>query len=166
MGEEGGAGSRARRTHRPGSLHLHATCVALDGAGILLRGRPGSGKSDLALRLVDAGGKLVADDMCEIRRVGSRLIADLPASVDAAFRGRIEIRGIGLFTLPYAGPTPLILVADLSPGADPGRTAADPVVDLLGLSLSRFVLDPFHVSAAALLRLLAKAGPGTIMRAP
>ena len=148
-------------------LQLHASCVAFAGTGILLRGAPGAGKSDLALRLVDAGGVLVADDLCEVWRRGARLIADLPAAVDRGFRGRIEVRGIGFLSLPYAGPTPLALVADLRPGEalallpPEGGEAL-----LLGLALPLVVLDPFQVSAVAKLRLLAKQGPGTIMRAP
>src|SRR5262245_20218301 len=100
----------------PARLQLHASCVSLSGAAVLLRGAPGSGKSDLALRLVDSGGVLVADDLCELRREGMQLTADLPAAVEAKFRGRIELRGVGFVTVPYAGATPLALVADLKPG--------------------------------------------------
>jgi HPr kinase/phosphorylase len=150
----------------PDRVQIHASCVALAGAGVLLRGRPGAGKSDLALRLVDGGGALVADDLCEIRREGVRLLADLPAAVDPGFRGRIELRGIGFLTLPYAGPTPLALVADLEPGASPGAGESGREVVYLGIALPRIVLDPFQASAAAKLRLLAKVGAGAIMRAP
>ena len=146
-------------------LQLHASCVALDGSAILLRGPAGSGKSDLALRLVDAGALLVADDLCEIRREGANLLADLPAGVDARFRGRIEVRGIGILTVPYAGPTPLAMVAELSlqqvERLPPFREA-----NYLGIALPLVVLDPFRASAAAQLRLLAKVGPRSIMRAP
>jgi HPr kinase/phosphorylase len=146
-------------------VQLHASCVALEGSAILLRGPAGSGKSDLALRLVDAGALLVADDLCEIRRAGDGLLAGLPAAAEARFRGRIEVRGIGILTLPYAGPTPLAMVVDLSAGQverlPPAREAV-----YLGIGLPLIVLDPFQASAAAKLRLLAKAGPGSIMRAP
>jgi HPr kinase/phosphorylase len=150
----------------PARVQIHASCVALAGAGVLLRGRPGAGKSDLALRLVDGGGALVADDLCEIRRQGDRLLADLPAAVDPGFRGRIELRGIGFLTLPYAGPTPLALVADLESGTrdEPGESGREAVY--LGVALPLIVLDPFQVSAVAKLRLLAKVGAGAIMRAP
>jgi HPr kinase/phosphorylase len=151
---------------QPGQVQIHASCVALSGAGVLLRGRPGAGKSDLALRLVDGGGALVADDLCEIRRAGSRLFADLPAAVDPAFRGRIALRGIGFLTLPYAGPTPLALVADLEPGIAANPDESGHEVVYLGITLPVFVLDPFQASAAAKLRLLAKVGAGAIMRAP
>ena len=148
----------------PARLQIHASCVALAGVGVLLRGAPGSGKSDLALRLVDGGGLLVADDLCEIRREGQRLLADLPAAVDPSFRGRLALRGIGFLTLPYAGATPLSLVADLSSVAGDGDCLGKAVY--LGVALPLVVLDPFHASAAARLRLLAKVGAETIMRAP
>jgi HPr kinase/phosphorylase len=152
----------------PARLQIHASCVALAGAGVLLRGAPGSGKSDLALRLVDGGALLVADDLCEIRREGERLLADLPAAVDPSFRGRIALRGIGFLTLPYAGATPLSLIADLAPRAVPGAVDHDSLGEAvyLGIALLRIVLDPFQASAAARLRLLAKVGAETIMRAP
>jgi hypothetical protein len=149
---------------QPNRVQIHASCVALAGTGVLLRGPAGAGKSDLALRLVDGGGMLVADDLCEIRREGGRLLADLPEAVDARFRGRIELRGIGFLTLPYAGATPLSLVADLTSVAGERDSPGEAVY--LGIALPLVVLDPFRASAAARLRLLAKVGAETIMRAP
>ena len=58
---------------------VHATCVALDGAGVLLRGPSGSGKSDLALRLIDGGARLVADDQVALSAEAGRLVARAPA---------------------------------------------------------------------------------------
>lgn len=152
----------------PSRLQIHASCVALAGVGVLLRGASGAGKSDLALRLVDGGGLLVADDLCEIRREGGYLLADLPAAVDPSFRGRIALRGIGILTLPHAGATPLSLIADLGSAGGDGDYLGDSLGEAvyLGIALPRVVLDPFRASAAARLRLLAKVGAETIMRAP
>jgi len=147
-------------------LQVQGTCVALDGLGVLLRGPSGSGKSDLALRLIDAGGALVADDLCEIRRDGGRLLADLPAGVDASFRGRIEARGLGLLSVHHAGPVPLVLVVDLRPGGPAERLPEPAEVRYLGLVLPLVVLDPFQASAAARLRLVARQYSKTIMRPP
>jgi HPr kinase/phosphorylase len=159
----GGVDLKARGERR---LQIHGTCVSIEGVGVLIRGPSGAGKSDLALRLIDAGASLVTDDLCEIRRDGERLIADLPQSVDASFRGRIELRGIGFVSLPHAGPATLGLVADLQPGLTPERLPAPATAGYLGLELPLVVLDPFQVSAAAKLRLVALAGPASIMRAP
>ena len=54
------------------TLLVHATCIAIDSGagplGILLRGSSGAGKSDLALRMIDQGARLVADDQCVLSR--------------------------------------------------------------------------------------------------
>jgi HPr kinase/phosphorylase len=131
--------------------------VALAGLGLLLRGPSGAGKSSLALRLVEAGAVLIADDLCQIERQGERLIIDLPAAVDAKFRGRIHIRGRGILSLAYFGPAPLGLVADLK-AAVPDERPPDRVA-FLGLALPRIVLDPRQASAVARLRAVVLGAP-------
>ena len=125
----------------------------------MLRGPSGAGKSDLALRLIDSGGVLVADDLCQIRREGERLLIDLPDQVDPGFRGRIEIRGFGIVSLPYFGPAPLGLVADLRSTPPAERLPAPATLELLGLRRPLIVLDPFQASAVARLRLMARGWP-------
>lgn len=71
---------------------LHVTCVARDGRAILIGGRSGSGKSDLALRLMDRGAMLVSDDYTLVRRIGGRLLASAPANI----HGMMEVRGVGV----------------------------------------------------------------------
>jgi len=148
------------------SLQIHASCVAADGLGLLLRGPSGSGKSDLALRLIDGGAGLVADDLCEIWREGDRLMADLPAAVAVEFRGRIEMRGNGILTKPYFGPVRLGLVVDLGIEGATRHTPPPTTASYLGLALPLVVLDPFQASAAAKLRLVARGLPGSIIRPP
>src|SRR5690349_11014053 len=104
------------RADEKGKIQVQGTCVALEGVGILLRGPAGAGKSDLALRLIQSGGILVADDLCQIYRRVEQLLIDLPDQVDPVFRGRIAVRGLGIATLGYFGPAPLGFVADLRPG--------------------------------------------------
>ena len=71
---------------------VHGTCIAIDGAGVLLRGPSGCGKSDLALRLIDGGAVLVADDRVSLEaRAG-----DLVASAPDALAGLLEVRGVGI----------------------------------------------------------------------
>jgi HPr kinase/phosphorylase len=139
-------------------LQLHGTGVAIEGAGILLRGPAGAGKSSLALSLIDDGAILIADDLCEIRQVGDRLIIDLPAAVDPWFRGAIAPRGSGILHRSYFGPAPLVLIVDLrragSGGAAPG-TMEPGSMELLGLACRRAVLDPFQAGARSALRKMA-----------
>ena len=71
---------------------VHGTSVASDGRAVLLTGRSGAGKSDLALRLLDRGFKLVSDDQTILGKTKAVLVATAPATI----AGRMEVRGLGL----------------------------------------------------------------------
>src|SRR5690606_35418340 len=88
---------------------VHATCVEIDGVGVLLRGASGSGKSDLALRLIDGGARLVADDRTDLAVEGGRLFASCPAPL----AGRIEARGVGIGPVPSQPRAWVRLAVDL-----------------------------------------------------
>ena len=60
------------------TLLVHATAVAIGGRAVLLRGPSGSGKSDLALRLIDAGAELVSDDQSLLERRGDTVVVRAP----------------------------------------------------------------------------------------
>ena len=137
--------------HQP--LWLHASCVELNQTGVVLRGPSGSGKSDLALRLIDAGGRLIADDRLAVERAGDRLLGR-PA---AALAGLLEVRGFGIVRLPYGAVCELGLVVDLDPQAWPARLPEPEAVALLGLSLPCLRLDPRAPSACAKVRLALAA---------
>ncbi len=102
------------------SVNIHASCVLLDragemfgapsDAGILLLGESGAGKSDLALRLIAAGAKLVADDRVELSADGRGLVARAPAQL----AGLIEIRNIGIVALPHAPQAAIALAVLLA----------------------------------------------------
>jgi HPr kinase/phosphorylase len=142
-------------------LNLHATCVAFDGAGVLLIGESGSGKSDLALRAIDAGAVLVADDRVELRRDGERLIASAPAPLV----GLIEIRGVGIIQQPHATSAPVRLVVALCAPAAVPRLPEPDAIDYLGVVSPKLFLAPFESSAVIKLRLAARIATGHIMRA-
>ncbi len=144
---------------------IHATCVAIDGAdgplGVLLRGPPGAGKSDLALRLIDRGARLVADDQCELRcqdgAAGTRLVARAPASI----AGVLEVRGLGIMEVPSLAEAPVALVVDL---VDPERVERLPAAateEILGLELPRLALNAFEAAAPAKLHLALRHGAMT-----
>src|SRR5207302_5769467 len=92
-----------------GPLLLHATAVAIDGCAVLLRGVSGSGKSDLALRLIDAGARLVADDQSELHRQGETIVVRSPPAI----AGLIEVRGVGLVRVDPWAEAPVGLIDDL-----------------------------------------------------
>jgi len=90
---------------------FYATCVALEDQGVLLTGASGCGKSDVALRLIDAGAQLVADDQVELRVVDGALTAFAPQSI----AGMFEARHVGLLRLPYRASAPVALCVALEP---------------------------------------------------
>ena len=140
------------------ALLMHATAVAIDGRGVLLRGPSGSGKSDLALLLIDAGGRLVADDQSELFRRGDALYARAPAAI----AGLIEVRGIGLLRLETLAEAPIALLADLVAAEQIERIPARREERVLGVAVPLIALAPFEASTAAKLRLALDAftGPG------
>lgn len=85
---------------------LHATAVAIDGRGVMLLGPPGSGKSDLALRLIDRGGLLIADDQTVLALQAGQIIL----SHTGILQGQLEVRGVGILEMPSIGAAPLSLV--------------------------------------------------------
>jgi serine kinase of HPr protein (carbohydrate metabolism regulator) len=95
---------------RLSSETLHASTVAIDGRAVLISGISGAGKSDLALRLIDRGFTLVADDQTIVQKRGDRLFVSAPASI----RGKLEIRGIGIVPMPVTEDVPLALAVDLT----------------------------------------------------
>jgi len=135
--------------NEPRPLLLHATCVALDGRGVLLRGAPGSGKSDLALRLIDDGALLVADDQTAIGEEQGRLVARAPAPI----AGRLEVRGLGIVTQPALVAAPVALVVDLVAAAAVERLPEERHERLLGHDVPLLELDPFAASTVAKIRL-------------
>ena len=85
-----------------GALSLHASAVALEGAGLLILGAAGRGKSTLALRLIALGAALIADDRVLLRPVPGGAQLEAPQAALAA----IEQRGLGLVPAPLGPPAP------------------------------------------------------------
>lgn len=138
---------------------VHGTCVAIGGQGVLLRGPSGAGKSDLALRLIDGGAVLVADDQTRLERAEEALLASPPATI----AGLLEVRGLGLVRLPHLTGIPLHLVVDLVAAAEVERLPEPDTAELLGLALRRLRLAPFEASATAKVRLAVHASTRDIM---
>jgi serine kinase of HPr protein (carbohydrate metabolism regulator) len=95
---------------RLSSENLHASTVALDGRAVLICGPSGSGKSDLALRLLDRGFTLVSDDRTILRKQDDRIIATAPDTI----KGKLEVRGVGIIDMEMVSNVPVALVVELT----------------------------------------------------
>lgn len=150
------------------TVNIHATCVRLAQAGktfgappdcgILLLGASGSGKSDLALRLIAMGAELVADDRTDLFVKRGRLYAKPPMRI----AGLLEVRGVGILALPHAAEAKITLVARLGRAGPrlPARKAwLAPAALRLPSKAAPAVLSlaPFEVSAPAKLAAAAAA---------
>ena len=144
---------------------VHATCVDVDGTAVLLRGPSAVGKSDLALRLIDAGAKLIADDQVQLAAVRGELIASAPAQLS----GKMEVRGLGIFDLDEAQISPrarVTLVADLGPSADLTRLPHRTICRLDDIDVPLVALAAFESSAPAKIRMALKSWSTAGRQAP
>ncbi|AMO71622.1 HPr kinase/phosphorylase [Sphingorhabdus sp. M41] len=122
---------------------IHATAVAIAGAGLLIRGKSGLGKSDLALRLVDRGATLVSDDQVDIRREGQNLLLSPPTSL----AGKLEVRALGICECDHVSDVALKLIIDLK--EHPDRFPMDrQSMFLLGIKVPSCTLNAMEASAA------------------
>lgn len=134
---------------------IHGTSVLISGTGVLLRGGSGAGKSDLALRLIDQGAELIADDRVEVRLDQGRVMASAPA----ALAGLMEVRGVGIVRRPFISSAELHLVVDLV-APDVVERLPEPEwtqVQEGTPRLPRIALAPFEASAPAKIRVAAEA---------
>ena len=143
---------------------VHGTALAIDGNAVLLRGAPGAGKSDLALRalslpvgsVLTPAFELVADDQVAVRRDADSLTVAAPATL----KGLLEVRGVGILAAPSAGSARLVLLADLTT-ADRVDRLPDPwpTEILLGIRLPVLRVAPFEASAPLKLALALTRRP-------
>ncbi|WP_417810477.1 HPr kinase/phosphorylase [Thalassospira alkalitolerans] len=131
----------------PDMTQIHANCVALGPHAILLRGPSGSGKSNLALRLIRAGGRLVSDDRTDLSAQDGKLIATSPALIARL----CEVRGIGIVRgLAYQGAGDVRVIFDLV--ADPAEIERmpDPQSEAFcGISIPSWKIWPFDMAINA-----------------
>lgn len=145
------------RAPRPAAQPIHGTCVAIGSHGVLIRGRSGAGKSDLALRLIAEGARLVADDQVLVRAVAGHLVARAPEPI----RGLIEVRGVGLVPAPTAASARIGLVVDLAASHAVARLPEPQSTRIQGVDVPLATLAPFEASAAIKVRLALRFGAGS-----
>ena len=123
-------------------MTIHATCVVIGEAGVLIRGPSGSGKSRLARELLAAAeaagrfARLVSDDRTIVAARHGRLVARSVAAIE----GRIEVRGVGIVAMPSEAAAVVRLVVDCeeTPGARHPEEA-EGTAEVEGVRLPRLV---------------------------
>ncbi|MFC4214683.1 HPr kinase/phosphorylase [Pseudophaeobacter arcticus] len=130
---------------RSPSLTLHASCVALGGRGVLIRGASGSGKSSLALQLMAYGADLVADDQVQIWQQDAGIYARSPGA-----GGLIEARFVGILTVAAVTETAICAIIDLDQ-VETERLPAMRHEELLGQQIQIFRrIEDSHFAAAVI----------------
>ena len=123
---------------------VHGNTVVKDGRAVLITGPSGSGKSDLTLRLLDRGFKLISDDRTVLKRVGERVLASAPPTI----AGKMEVRGLGIVEIAHEDNVPVALVVELT--SDIQRLPEDSRERLiLGVGLPFVTIDAMPASAPA-----------------
>lgn len=128
----------------PAPLVRQASCVAVDGRAVLIEGASGTGKSGLALELIDRGAVLVGDDGVLLEAADERLLARPHPNT----RGLLEVRNLGILAFPCMEEAPVVLVIALDPQAPRFIEAAE-TVEIAGMALPLVRLWP-HAGPLAL----------------
>ena len=119
---------------------VHATCVAIGGRGVLILGESGAGKSDLAMRLIDRGARLVSDDYTRLENDAGAMVASAPGTI----AGNMEVRGLGIVTMPYQDRATIALAVRL--GVEE-RMPDAATLTLAGVAVPQVTIDPRAPSA-------------------
>ena len=128
---------------------VHATALVIEKKGVLLRGPSGSGKSDLALRLIDDGAVLISDDRTALIQRDGNVVAQCPASI----AGKLEVRGVGILDVPYIEEAALSMIVNLVESDQVERLPLRSKAELLGCRIPSILLAPFEASATAKIKM-------------
>ncbi len=135
---------------------IHANCFRFNQKAILLRGKPGSGKSDITLRAIEeANASLIADDQVKLHVQDHKIFASAPRSL----AGLLEIRGLGFLKLPYIEKSEIGLIVDLVESELIPAFAQENYETLDGISLPCIKLDTNMPSIIHILKLASNNIP-------
>lgn len=132
---------------------IHGTCIAIDETAVIFLGPSGSGKSDLALRLIDEGATLIADDRIDISANEKNLTATAPQQI----AGLLEVRGMGIARIDYKQQGDVALAFEMATPEHIERLPHPAFWEALDCQIPLMKLDPFAPSACAKVRLAIKS---------
>ena len=124
---------------------IHSTSVVIDDNGVLILGDSGSGKSDLALRLIDNGATLISDDISICRKNSNNIYLYCPPEI----KGLLEVREIGIITVPFVERIKLRLVVNLNNNNNNERFPKDSSFRILGIKIPTINIEGKNSSAVA-----------------
>ena len=118
------------------SRKFHSTSIVFEDNGLMILGKSGSGKSDLALRLIDSGATLISDDITICRKINSQIFLFSPEET----KGLLEVREVGIITVPYVENIRLNLVARLVDEEITSSSITDAILSKAGSNLKEINL--------------------------
>ena len=121
---------------------IHSTSVVLDDNGILITGDSGSGKSDLALRLIDSGATLISDDITFCEKKIDRIILSCPSQT----KGLLEVREVGIITVPFVEQIKLKMIVKLM-NKELERLPRNKFSKLLGINIPLLTINGNNTSS-------------------
>ncbi len=127
---------------------MHSSSVVIDDNGVLIMGNSGSGKSDLALRLIDNGATLISDDISICKKTLNNIYLYCPPEI----KGLLEVREIGIMTVPFVEKIKLQLVVNLK-SKNNERFPKDSSLKILGIKIPLINIDGKNSSAVAKIKL-------------
>ena len=124
--------------------NIHATLISFNNAGVLFIGKSGSGKSDLALRMImEKGAVLVADDRVDLSVINNNLYGSAPKEL----YGKMEIRGLGITNFTAKKREKIVLCVELVENREEVERMPVPEnITFLGVSITKIKLYPFDCS--------------------
>ena len=123
---------------------MHSSSIVIDDNGVLILGDSGSGKSDLALRLIDNGATLISDDVSICKKNLNNIYLYCPPEI----KGLLEVREIGIITVPFVERIKLKLVVNLK-SKNNERFPQDNYSKILGIKIPLINIDGKNSSAVA-----------------
>ncbi len=123
---------------------IHGSSVVLEDNGVMITGESGSGKSDLALRLIDNGATLISDDVTICKKKTDEIYLFCPVQT----KGLLEVREVGIVTVPFVEKVKLKMVVKLT-DEHLERLPDQKFLKILGIKIPLLRIDGKSTSAVA-----------------